>query len=567
MANTIDFATQLAVLQQQYVAQLDKSLNEVTDCIAGQGPDIPHVTLVDIHARLHRLAGSGGTFGFVELSRQARLLEITVQAWLESNTAPLPAPWDEWKTGLLALRQTLVIPVASRPVDKPAVPTLSFSEQKRVRIVLVEDDHELGIKLKQGLSQFGYEVIRYPGFADANAAISAEPPDVLVVDIMLEGQTPADGAQGTTALFNRLGYQLPIIFLTGRTDFPAKLAAARAGGDAFLIKPVDTPTLAANIERLLREREQTPYRVLIVDDDHILAEHYRLVLSAAGILAETISQPQDVLMTMERLHPDLVLMDLHMPECSGAELARIIRFDETWLSLPIIYLSAEGGLDQQIKALGSGADDFLTKPISAPQLVAAVRARAARARKLSELMSQDSLTGLLKHASFKNRLSQEVDRARRQGKPLAVAMVDIDLFKQVNDTWGHPMGDQVIKTLAHLLRQRLRRHDVIGRYGGEEFGVVLPECTLADAVHLIDDIRQRFGEIRFILEGQSFNVTLSAGVVSSETASKAPDLLAQADTALYEAKHSGRNQVRSATHTAKPVDPNQADETRPDPHR
>ena len=182
-------------------------------------------------------------------------------------------------------------------------------------------------------------------------------------------------------------------------------------------------------------------------------------------------------------------------------------------------------------------------------------------------MSQDSLTGLLKHASFKNRLSQEVDRARRQGKPLAVAMVDIDLFKQVNDTWGHPMGDQVIKTLAHLLRQRLRRQDVIGRYGGEEFGVVLPECTLADAVHLMDDIRQRFSEIRFILEGQSFNVTLSAGVVSSETVPKAPDLLALADTALYEAKHSGRNQVRSAMRAAKSVDPNQADETRSGPHK
>jgi diguanylate cyclase (GGDEF)-like protein len=126
---------------------------------------------------------------------------------------------------------------------------------------------------------------------------------------------------------------------------------------------------------------------------------------------------------------------------------------------------------------------------------------------------------------------------------MSMAMVDMDHFKRVNDTWGHPMGDQVIKTLAHLLRQRLRRQDSIGRYGGEEFAVVLPECDAANAMKLLDDVRLRFGDIRFVHNGQSFAVTLSAGVADSEQCADAQGLLAAADAALYVAKNGGRNQV------------------------
>jgi diguanylate cyclase (GGDEF)-like protein len=366
----------------------------------------------------------------------------------------------------------------------------------------------------------------------------------LVVDLEPPGQRPADGVAGIPALFDRLGYRIPTIFLAAGTDFQTRLAVARAGGDAFLAKPVAIPALAGCIETLLRERGQAPYEVLIIDDDEVLAEHYRLVLAAAGLLAERVCQPEEVLAAMETLRPDLILMDLHMPSCSGAELARVIRYSEAWQSVPIVYLSAEGDLDQQISALGCGADDFMTKPISDVYLVAAVRARAARARKVTELMSQDSLTNLLKHATIKDRLAQEVDRAQRQNSPLAVVMLDIDHFKQVNDTWGHQMGDQVIKTLGYLLRQRLRRQDSIGRYGGEEFAAVLPDCTAVDALHLIDDIRQRFSEVGFVHQGQGFNITLSAGIATTEVCAGAAGLLAAADAALYAAKRGGRNQVR-----------------------
>lgn len=546
MAEPVDFAAQLAALREQYARQIRVTLNDLNSLASGQGTDMPLATLEDLHARLHKLAGSGGTFGFPELSRQAHALEVTAKTWLDAGAIP-SAQWPEWQVSLSALRQTLVASAVSEALMVKEKVMPAPGQEHRIRVVLIEDDEDVGAELSKGLSQFGYEVSYYTIFVEAKVAILADPPDVLVVDIMLPGQVPADGTEAVTLLFAKLGYSLPTVFITAQTDFPARLAAAKAGGSAFLTKPVDIPALAGRIEMLQQERELAPYRVLIVDDDEALAEHYRLTLAAAGMLAEKVSQPEEALMAMQNLHPDILLIDLHMPECTGAQLARAIRYEEAWLGIPIVYLSAEDDLEQQIKALDSGGgDDFLTKPISDRKLVATVRTRAARARKVDELMSKDSLTGLLKHSSIKERIAQEVERAHRNGKAMSMAMVDMDHFKQVNDTWGHPMGDQVIKTLAHLLRQRLRRQDSIGRYGGEEFVVVLPECDAADAVQLLDDVRQRFGEVRFIHKGQSFAVTLSAGVATTEQFTDAQALLAASDAALYVAKHGGRNQVRLA---------------------
>jgi len=305
--------------------------------------------------------------------------------------------------------------------------------------------------------------------------------------------------------------------------------------------------VAGSVERLLRERERPPCRVLIVDDDTVLAEHYQLVLRQAGMLAEWVSEPLEVPSRLERLRPDVLLMDLYMPHYNGAELAQAIRYDPGWQSLPIVFLSAEGDLNLQMQAMGSVADDFLVKPISDMQLIASVRARTVRARRLAELMSQDSLTGLLKHGSIKERLAHELERAARSGRAASVAMVDIDHFKSVNDRFGHPIGDQVIKALGRLLRQRLRRQDSVGRYGGEEFLLVLPECELPEALRLLDEIRVGFGHVRFQCQGQDFGATFSAGVASSRSFGTAQDLLSAADTALYRAKHGGRNRVCPAT--------------------
>ena len=286
-------------------------------------------------------------------------------------------------------------------------------------------------------------------------------------------------------------------------------------------------------------------RLLIIEDDLTLAEHYRLALLSGGIDANILHNPHELISQLAAFNPDLVLMDLYMPDLSGPELAGIIRQHERWTSLPVVYLSAETDLDRQIEALRHGADDFITKPIADASLIALVRARIERGRQIDALVTRDSLTGLLRHATIKEAIHAEIKRAVRTRHPVSVAIIDIDHFKQVNDRHGHATGDVVITATANLLRQRLRQSDLIGRYGGEEFVVVLVDCDASDAEKLLEDIRQRFASIRFGRAGSEFNCTLSAGLASLSVCGN--NLLPAADAALYRAKAAGRNRVEVAT--------------------
>ncbi len=393
------------------------------------------------------------------------------------------------------------------------------------------------------LGRFGYLVRVFPGTEGVVAAVAEQRPDAMVLDVVL----PEGDLAGTELLHElredqNLG-DVPVVFVSARDDFDARLAAIRAGADAYYHKPVDPVFLLDHLEHLTRREADDPFRVLIVDDEATLAEHYALVLRQAGMQATALTQPRQVLEWLAVHDPELLLTDLYMPECSGMELARLIRQDDRYLSLPIVFLSTEQALDQQLKAMSLGGDDFLGKPIEDRHLIAAVSIRARRARELRALMSQDSLTGLLTHARFKERLEAELARGQRNKSPLSLALLDIDHFKRVNDEHGHLTGDRVLKTLANLLRRRTRRSDVVARYGGEEFAVIFNDCGEQDALHMLDTIREDFSAIQHGAKEGAFNVTFSAGIAAAGASNRVDDLIEQADQRLYQAKHAGRNRI------------------------
>jgi diguanylate cyclase (GGDEF)-like protein len=190
-----------------------------------------------------------------------------------------------------------------------------------------------------------------------------------------------------------------------------------------------------------------------------------------------------------------------------------------------------------------GGDDFLTKPINPDHLISSLSNRVLRSRTLRSFMIKDSLTGLLNHSTIKEQLEIELMRAQRDNSSLSFAMVDIDHFKKINDTYGHLAGDSVVKSLSHLLRRRLRKTDIIGRYGGDEFGVIFPNTNGLTAVRIIDEIRQDFIKINHRIKDKQFNVTFSAGIAFHGNFQDAIQLNDAADKSLYDAKHHGRNQV------------------------
>jgi diguanylate cyclase (GGDEF)-like protein len=328
-------------------------------------------------------------------------------------------------------------------------------------------------------------------------------------------------------------------------DFATRLAAARSGVQSYLLKPVDAGALAELLAEPDVAGSDQPYRILIVDDDEATAAYYKTILNNAQIEAAVLTQPERIFQTLEKYRPELIVMDLYMPECSGSDLAALIRQDKSFLDIPIIFLSNEHNLDRQTEAIQSGADYFLTKPITPERLVSTLTSRAQRYRSLRGLIMRDGLTGLFNHTAMKEHLQREIMRARRGNLPLSIAMIDLDHFKKVNDACGHPAGDQVIRSLARLMQQRFRRSDLVGRYGGEEFIVILPATSSIAARGMLDDVRQAFSQILHRYGEKEFTVTFSAGVAELGADDNCDSLIQTADTMLYRAKGGGRNRVEA----------------------
>ena len=319
--------------------------------------------------------------------------------------------------------------------------------------------------------------------------------------------------------------------------------SVRAGAKGYFIKPLDVSTIVERLDILTMDGLREPLRVLIVDDTRTHAMLTAAMLGRAGMQTRLVTDPATLLEDLSDFQPELILLDMYMPDCSGDELAAVVRQHDEYVSIPIIYLSGETDRGRQLQALRFGGEEFLSKPIQASHLVAAVEIRAERYRVLRSFMERDSLTGLLNHTRIKSELDKELATARRRSAQMSFVMIDIDKFKFVNDTYGHPTGDRVIRALARILKQRLRRSDIIGRYGGEEFAVVLPDTDPDTARQVIDHVRATFAQVTHLAENIEFSVSFSAGIASFPELKSATELGEAADRALYAAKKAGSNRV------------------------
>ena len=339
---------------------------------------------------------------------------------------------------------------------------------------------------------------------------------------------------------------MPVMVLSERPadDFAFRLDATRAGASAVVPAPPDPVALAGWLSEVDRATHPRA-RVLIVDDDPFVGQHCALTLEAAGFDTRAESDPSRVLTAIAEMRPDLLLLDMQMPGASGVEVASIIRQDRSATALPIVFLSAERDPERRLGARRVGGDDFINKGVASSTLIEIVSMRTARARALSDMVARDGLTGLLGHAAFKERLAA----AAQDGRACTVGMVDIDHFKAINDGYGHPAGDEVLRALARTLRGGLRGTDTVARYGGEEYGVIV-EAPVEDAVRALDRLRRRFASTPIDLGAECVRATFSAGVAHLSTGNatvgpkkRARDALTAADAALYRAKREGRDRI------------------------
>ncbi|MBA3032280.1 MAG: response regulator [Gammaproteobacteria bacterium] len=336
----------------------------------------------------HSLAGAAGTFDFPRLGQVAKRLEdiLSLLSRITTTLSPLQAGQIE------RLLEELSAVAAAGP-ETPAAPAqpehaaneATASAAVNQRILIASADATLAEQIAARLGALAWESrICHDATAAlaAMAEMAAVPPAAVLVDVVLpEGNPAGSGLLGQLAAADYP--HGPLIALSSRWDWPARLAIARSGAAACLRKPIDADALADTLERLVRGRSSDPYRIVVVEDSTLLARHYAQVLSGAGMVTQAVTDPAILLDVLAEQRPELLLMDLYMPGCTGIEAARVIRQDSQYVSLPIVFLSTESGLAQQQEAMQTGADDFLHKPISDTNLIQAVTARVERFRALA----------------------------------------------------------------------------------------------------------------------------------------------------------------------------------------
>jgi len=407
-------------------------------------------------------------------------------------------------------------------------------------VYIYTHNNEEGKELADQIGFFGYQLQVFKDKEELRAATRRFSP---IAIIMLVLDKDISEFETTADFFKKQTHNIPILVISTVEDFSMRLRVVRAGCMAFFTYPVDISPLVGTLDDISNPNTNSPFRILVIEDAISQASYYAMHLEKIGMETRIITDPTRFLQPLLEFNPDLILLDLYFPACTGSELAQVIRQMENYVTVPIVFLSSETDKERQLAAMFMGGDDFLIKPIKPEHLIAAITSRIERYRKLRNLMVYDGLTSLLNHTTIKEWLVKEILRAERDKLPLAYAMIDLDHFKDVNDRHGHANGDRVLKSLARLLKQRLRRSDLIGRYGGEEFAVILPNTTTVEAVSVMDKLREGFSKLRHQGSEGPFSVTFSCGVAAYPE-HKGPAALNQAaDKALYQAKHQGRNRV------------------------
>jgi two-component system cell cycle response regulator len=309
-------------------------------------------------------------------------------------------------------------------------------------------------------------------------------------------------------------------------------------------------------------QDPAPKKILVVDDHADNVEVLRVRLEARGYEVQGAPDGEAALEAVEQWVPDLVLLDVMMPKVDGLEVVRRIKANESLPFIPVIMQTALDSTEKMVAGLAAGADDYVTKPINFAELEARIKSLlrikalqdelSEREQELSRMNDKllymsltDGLTGVDNRRSLEQRLHEMFEHSLRLHEPVACVMCDIDHFKKVNDTFGHAAGDEVLKQFATILKESARDIDRVGRYGGEEFLLILPGTVLDAAVTFAERLRQRVEGHTFSFEGDSIQRTMSCGVAAwpHPRVTGRDVLLKAADDALYVAKETGRNKV------------------------
>ena len=539
------FDLQLEGLLGAYQATLSEKLKVLREAVRAAHASRDDLALRDeARGQAHKLRGTAGCFDAEDVGELVGRVEDLLVGLPEGpTTADDPAAWAAMES---ALDEAASAATSPRPA-RESRPMPERLETQRPKLLVVDED----AGFVRHMCVLGAEqLLDVVGVVPPSAAVEAARHtrfDAAMIDVML---APADACfHLALALRGLPGCEaLPIAFVSTSGEMRDRVAVARVARSLFVEKPLDAHRFGLAMHRLSALRDDPAARVLIADDDDRFAARTAALLRREGVLVATLNDCTRILDALDETRPDLLLLDVAMPSVGGLDVCRVLRTTQRWEHLPVLFLSGRADVASRLLGLAAGGDDFLAKDISDDELVARVRVGLARSRRFAQASGSDALTGQWLRARFVEEIATPLALARRHGTPLAVAMIDVDHFKEANDRHGHAAGDQVLVGLSKLLKRYSRPDDLRARWGGDELVVALPGATAEGAVAVLLRLLEAVRGTDFVgPTREPFQITFSAGVgVFPEDGDSVDSLLGTADRRLYSAKRAGRGRVVAA---------------------
>jgi diguanylate cyclase (GGDEF)-like protein len=475
-----------------------------------------------------KLASAVGAFGFWNASALAR----EVESLLEDSSPITSADVSRLSSLTSQLRREL----EDRATIARAV--RAASRLPSARVLVIGDDADFRDRLAVDSRSLGIEIIGAETAAAARARL-AGPVDAVLLDLALDGLG--------TEFLARLKTDhpdIPVIVLSNGERLDDRLESARLGARGFLQKPVRSTQAVDVLRELTALSAHEPPTIVAVHGDAAQLAELERDLEPIGGRVIAISDPRSILPVLAETSPDLLILDADMRQLDALELCQALRNDPRWAAVAVLFLTSSTEPERVNRMFECGADDFVTKPVVGPELVGRVRNRLERTRMLRLAANVDSLTGVATRRRGAQTLERFFKLASRQGQPISLAVVDLDQFKQVNDQYGHLVGDSVLRRAATILADRFRGEDIVARWGGEEFVVGMYSITCAAATRRLEQALEKLRAERFETSRGEFSVSFSAGI--AEFPRDGEDWMTVfrvADEALARAKGEGRGRV------------------------
>lgn len=494
-------------LWEQFREPILVRLEKIEGAIAAaQRGNLPDTLRWEAAQEAHKLVGSLGMFGLPAGSDLARELELGLGQ-------PVTVAEGDHLRQILRELQALLPAPTPQPAPSPAHSfsrglSPSLSVEHPPHILIIDPDQAQGGALATEAQHWPLE-LAYCG--DWEKAISQVKqwrdhgldrplPDVVIVELAFP-QGPTAGLK----LLKQLRH-LPkpplLLVLTAQNNFGDRVAVARLGVQGFFLKPIAPAELFTSVFHHLQQQHPPEARVLAVDDDPVLLTTMANFLAPWPIELQTLEDPRQFWATLQRTAPDLLILDVEMPHINGLELCQVVRNDPNWAQLPIVFLSANCDRDMLQRIYQIGADDYISKPVSEPELVTRLFNRLERSRLLRDLAEKDSLTGVANRYRAEQDFQRFFALAQQEKQTICLIILKVRDLETINHDYGHDLGDRILKRFGQLLQKTCSREDIISRWSGGEFIIGMYGLKRKEGEKVIRDMIQLLAQEIFLLEGQ-----------------------------------------------------------------